>query len=113
MDGQLQEDWLDARLRDEASYIDDAGFTARVMQQLPAPRRQLRSARSVILIGATVLACLLAYLLSGRGAFLGNIAAFLVTVPFNTLCALAIASGVLITVLGASAAVLKVRDPRP
>ncbi|MGI9087238.1 MAG: DUF5056 domain-containing protein [Chthoniobacterales bacterium] len=111
MDEQLQEDWLDARLRDEASYIDDDGFTARVMKQLPA-RGQSRSSRSVILIGVTVVACLLAYLLSGRGAFLGNAAAFLVAVPFNTLVALAIVSGLVITVLGASAAVVKVRDPR-
>lgn len=111
MDEQLQDDWLDARLRDEASYIDDAGFTARVAQQLP-PRRTSRASRSVILIGITVLACALAYLLSGGGEFLAHAAAFLVAVPFNTLVALAIISGLVITVLGASVAVAKVRDPR-
>ena len=36
MDEQLQEDWLDRRLREEMPYIDDAGFTARVVQKLPA-----------------------------------------------------------------------------
>ena len=44
MDEKLQEDWLDARLRDEAPYIDDAGFTARVVQKLPARPVAARSA---------------------------------------------------------------------
>ena len=43
----LQDDSLDARLRDEAVYIDDAGFTARVVQQLPA-RRMAQSVDEVL-----------------------------------------------------------------
>ncbi len=110
MEEQLQDDWLDARLRDEVSYIDDGGFTARVVQQLPTVRRQSRSSRSIILIGITLVACALAYLLSGRGEFLAQGAAYLFTVPFNTLCIIAISSGVVITALGASAAVSKLRE---
>ena len=52
MDENLQEDWLDARLREEAAYIDDAGFTARVVQKLPA-RAVGYSLRAVILLGLT------------------------------------------------------------
>ncbi|WP_028081346.1 hypothetical protein [Solimonas soli] len=36
--------WLRAALRDDlaqAPYLDDAGFSARVVRQLPAPRRRL------------------------------------------------------------------------
>ena len=109
MEEQLQEDWLDARLRDEARYIDDDGFTARVVQQLPR-RRQTRSSRSVILLGITLIACALAYLLSGRGGFITDSAAFLVAMPLSTIYLLAIGSGVLITAVGASAAVLKLRE---
>jgi hypothetical protein len=109
MEEQLQDDWLDARLRDEACYIDDDGFTARVVQQLPA-RRQSRSSRSVILLGITLLACALAYLLSGRGEFLANAAAFLVAVPFYSLCLVAGISGVVITAVGTSAAVSRLRE---
>ena len=112
MDEKLQEDWLDARLRDEAPYLDDAGFTARVMQQLPAKRSQTRSSRAVILLGVTFIASAIAYLVSGRGGFLTDAAAFLVAVPIWTLCLLAICSGVVITVLGASAAFSKARDQR-
>jgi hypothetical protein len=109
MEEQLQEDWLDARLRDEAGYIDDDGFTTRVLQQLP-PRRQSRSSRSVILLGITLIACALAYLLSGRGVFITDSAAFLVAMPLSTIYLLAITSGVLITAVGASAAVFKFRE---
>src|SRR5438105_825964 len=62
-------DWLDRRLREEASYIDDAGFTANVMQKLPV-RRATRSLRSTILIATAVFASLCAYYLSGGGRFI-------------------------------------------
>src|SRR5437762_1503583 len=45
-----QEDWLDRELREAAPYIDDDGFTVRVLQQLPAPRRSHDLLRSVILL---------------------------------------------------------------
>lgn len=66
--GGEQIDWLDQKLRDEAAYIDDAGFTAAVVQKLPM-RRATRSIRSAILLSAAVLASLLAYFLSGGGRF--------------------------------------------
>ena len=108
MPEQSQEDWLDARLRDEAPYIDDAGFTARVMQQLPAPARS-RSSRNVILFGMTIIASLLAYLLSGGGTFFADAAAFLVAMPLVTICAIAGASALVIMGLGAAAAVSNTR----
>jgi hypothetical protein len=64
MEEKLQEDWLDARLRDEAPYLDDAGFTSRVVQKLPA-RQVRRSYRAFILIGITLVACFAAFWLSG------------------------------------------------
>ena len=68
MEEKTQEDWLDARLRDEAPYIDDAGFTSRVAQKLPA-RQVRRSYRAFILIGITLVACLTAFRLSGGTSF--------------------------------------------
>lgn len=63
-----QLDWLDRKLREEAPYIDDAGFTANVMQKLPV-RRATRSLRALILLLSAVLASVGAYVLSGRGRF--------------------------------------------
>ncbi|MBA3881397.1 MAG: hypothetical protein H0X73_01520 [Chthoniobacterales bacterium] len=101
MDEQLQEDWLDAQLREEAPYIDDAGFTARVVQQLPAGRRQSRVVRVSVLLGVTFVACVIAYLVSGGGRFLADAATFLVAMPLATVCA--IAGLCAITVMGVSA----------
>lgn len=111
-DEQLQEDWLDARLRDEAPYIDDAGFTASVVRQLPAGRRHSRSFRAAILFAVTLVASVLAYVASGGGEFLGNAAAFLVAMPLATI--VVVAAVCALTVLGVSAyaAMTKARELR-
>ena len=111
MDEQLQEDWLDAKLREEAPYIDDAGFTAQVVQKLPTPGRSRRT-RNVILLGVTIIASLIAYLVSGGGTFLTAAAAFLVAMPLVTVCAIAGTSALVVMIVGASAAVSKSRELR-
>ena len=58
MSDRPDQDALEAMLRQEQSaYLDDAGFTARVMQSLPAPRRTRQ--RSGIVLVAALLACVL------------------------------------------------------
>ena len=99
-----EDDWLDARLRDEAPYLDDTGFTARVMGQLPPRRRQSPWLRAAILVGITFIASVLAYVVSGGGVFLADAAAFVVAMPTLTVCALALCCGVLVTALGGYAA---------
>ncbi len=54
MDEKQQEDSLDRQLREAAPYIDDDGFTVRVLRQLPPPRRGRDSLRAVILLGITL-----------------------------------------------------------
>jgi hypothetical protein len=106
MDENLQEDWLDARLRDEATYVDDGGFTARVVQKLPArPARHVF--RAVILLGLTLAASVIAYLVSGGGWFIAEEVtrfAFL-PLPVILLCAV-IATG-LVMAGGLAAAMSK------
>lgn len=65
-------DVLDRQLRDAAPYIDDAGFTRKVLQQLPARRPSLQRFRATILLGATLVASLIAYLLSDGGRFISD-----------------------------------------
>ena len=88
MENNLEEDLLDARLREEAAYIDDAGFTARVVQKLPAHRVR-HSLRAVILLGVTLVASVIAYRLSGGGWFIaeGVTRIALLPLPFIWLCA--------------------------
>ena len=84
MDENLQEDWLDARLGDEASYVDDAGFTAGVIQKLPV-RRVRHSYRAAILLAVTALASLIVYLLAGRSSFIAEAVTNFIFMPLSVI----------------------------
>ena len=62
-------DDLDRQLREAAPYIDDNGFTRRVLNQLPAPGVRRQPMRAAILLGASLVASIVAYFLSGGGRF--------------------------------------------
>lgn len=110
MDPQLQEDWLDAKLREEAPYLDDGGFTARVVQQLPKSRRSPRALRGVILLGAAVIASLLSFFLAG--SFVAETAAFVAALPPRLNFGLAVILALMVMIGGVSAAYLKTRESR-
>jgi len=109
MDKEIQEDWLDARLRAEAPYIDDAGFSSRVVAQLPVHRSR-NSLRAVILLAATVVASAIAYVVSGDGRFIVEAFAHLTQWSLLMLVLLAIGCGFLLTALGSIAAIAKMRE---
>lgn len=100
-----QEDWLDRELREAAPYIDDGGFTARVLQQLPSPRRGHDLLRAAILLGMTFLASVLAYVVSGGGRFVNVTIERLAALPALWVFALALASSLVIAAVGATAAI--------
>ena len=109
MEEQLKEDWLDARLRDEVQYIDDAGFTAQVMRKLPAQQPK-RSFRGLILIALTLLASGLTYFFSDGGHFVIQIARQVAGTNFLLLCEIAFVCGLLLIGLATSAAIQVARD---
>jgi len=106
MDENLQEDWLDARLRDEAAYIDDGGFTANVVQKLPAHRVR-HSLRAVILLGVTLVASAIAYLLSGGGWFIAEGVTRFALLPLPVIWLCAAGATVLVMAGGLAAAMSK------
>ncbi|HEU0273797.1 MAG TPA: hypothetical protein VFQ83_04660 [Candidatus Udaeobacter sp.] len=99
------EDWLDRELRESAPYIDDGGFTVRVLQQLPRPRRSHDVLRAAILLGMTLLASVLAYFVSGGGRFISVTIERLAALPTLWVFGLAAASGLAIAAGGAAAAI--------
>jgi anti-sigma factor RsiW len=107
---QQQEDWLDARLRDEMPNIDDAGFTARVVQQLPQRKRASRAVRAAVLLVAAFLASALAFIFAGRSV--ANAVAFLFALPPTTLWVLAGSVLLLLLLVSGSFALTKARDSR-
>jgi len=110
MEQKSQEDWLDRQLREATPYIDDDGFTKRVLRQLPAPRPQRRSARAIILMGLTVLGSIIAYIISDGGRVIIHELMRLATLPMWWLLLAALASGVLVAALGFTAALSKSRE---
>jgi hypothetical protein len=106
-----QGDWLDARLREEMPYIDDDGFTARVLQKLPVAHSR-RSFRGAILLVATILASLLAYFLSDGGRFLVVEAYRLLSMPLLFVSLIAIGVSLLTTAIAAGAAWSNARTQR-
>jgi hypothetical protein len=106
IDQQLSDDAFDAFMRDEAPYLDDAGFTARVVCQLPARNRH-RSLRGIILIGVALLASMIAYMLSDRGLFVREEIARLSLLSPMVIMLAAIGVGLLVTVAGAFGALSK------
>jgi|ERR1043166_5980135 hypothetical protein len=99
-----QDDLLDRQLREAAPYIDDAGFTARVLQKLPQKRSHRESQRAFIMIGMAVFASLLAYFLSDGGRFVAVAVERLAVLPMLWVFALALATGILVTAGGLAAA---------
>jgi len=110
MQNLIHDDELDRQLREAVPYIDDAGFTSRVLQSLPSRPASARL-RSAILMTTTVLASVLAYLLSGRGGFVNDFVVRISELPMTWLLALTFGAGIIVGALGLTAAVVKAREP--
>src|SRR5207244_2065413 len=95
MQNLIGDDELDRQLREAVPYIDDAGFTSRVLKSLPA-RAASERLRSVILITMTAIACMLAYLLSGRGGFVNDFVMRVSELPMTWLLGLTFGAGIVV-----------------
>ena len=104
---EIQDDWLDRKLQEAAPYIEDDGFTARVLRQLPPPVRQIEFLRSFILVAMSALASALTYVLSDGGRFILVEMFRLTTIPTLWVVAFALASGMLVMAGGIFAAMYK------
>ena len=104
------DDVLDRKLREAAPYIDDNGFTARVLSNLPAPQQKPVSLRGVILLGVTILGSVLSYTLSDAGHLITSGMIRAASLPMLWILLAAAASGMLVTIAGATAAVVKSRN---
>ena len=102
----IEDETLDRQLREAAPYIDDDGFTARVMAKLPAARREPRWLRAMVLLGVTVLGSGVAYLLSGGGRFVREGMVQLSNFPIWLLLVFAFGCGLLV---GAFAVIFAIR----
>ncbi len=107
MNEEMEHDWLDKKLQEAAPYIEDDGFTARVLQQLPRSQPRLQFLRPFILIVASAFASALTYVLSDGGRFIIVEMFKLTTIPTLWVVAFALASGMLVLAGGTVAAMSK------
>ena len=106
MNAMIDDDTLDRQLRDATPYIDDEGFTARVIARLPVTRREPRWLRAMILLGLTAIGSGIAYVLSGGGRFVQEGVIQLSNFPIWLLLVFAFGCGL---VVGAFAVVFAIR----
>ena len=112
MDAQTQdEDWLDAKLRDEMPYIDDDGFTSGVGQQLPV-RRGSTKMRSAILLSFSMVAAVIAYFVAGGGSFVMDVVGWFAVKPLAALYVITLACGLLVTAVAVFLGVSRSRKLR-
>lgn len=107
MNEQMEQDWLDQKLREAVPYIEDAGFTARVLAQLPVSEARFQFLRPLILILASAFASALTYVLSDGGRFIIVEMFKVTTIPTVWVVAFALASGMLVMAGGIVAAMSK------
>lgn len=112
MDEKDDIDLLDRQLREAAPYIDDGGFTRRVVQQLPARRPHLQLFRATILLGVTLLASILAYFLSNGGRLISDGMMRMAGMSPIMILAIVAIVGVLVMAAGVAAAIFKNHELR-
>ena len=105
MEEMIEEDQLDRQVREAVPYIDDDGFTARVVSKLPSPGRAPRSLRAIILVGITAVGSAIAYAISG-GRFVNEAIMRLSTFPIWILLLFTFGCGL---VVGACAVIVAIR----
>jgi hypothetical protein len=112
MGAMIDDETLDRQLREAVSYIDDNGFTARVMARIPVARREPRWLRAMILVGLTLLGSGIAYLLSGGGRFIREGVIQLSDFPIWLLLVFAFGCGLVVGAFAVIAAVRKTPEVR-
>ncbi|HJY52610.1 MAG TPA: hypothetical protein VKD89_01195 [Candidatus Udaeobacter sp.] len=102
----IDDETLDRQLREAVPYINDDGFTARVMARLPAASREPRWLRAMVLVGLALLGSGVAYLLSGGGRFVREGMIQMTDFPIWLLLVFAFGCGL---VVGAFAVIFAIR----
>lgn len=87
-------DWLENMLRQERPYIDDAGFSQRVVAALPAPQASHEWLHGAIILAAAVFSCLLALFILPAGQFLSHVFVAASLVQLTPLGLAIVASGI-------------------
>ena len=102
----IDDETLDRQLREAVPYINDDGFTTRVIARLPAARPEPQWLRAMIVLGLALLGTGIAYFLSGGGSFVRQGVIQIADFPIWLLLVFAFGCGL---VVGAFAIIFAIR----
>src|SRR5947199_10205983 len=102
----IDDETLDRQLREAVPYINDDGFTARVIARLPAARHEPQWLRAMIVLGLALLGTGIACCLSGGGTLFRQGMGQMADSPSGLLLVFAVGCGRLV---GAFASILAIR----
>ena len=102
----IDDETLDRQLREAVPYINDDGFTSRVVAMLPVGRREPQWLRAMIVIGLALIGTGMAYFLSGGGTFVRQGVVQIADFPIWLLLVFAFGCGL---VVGAFAVIFAIR----
>src|SRR4029453_14522603 len=102
----IDDETLDRQLREAVPYINDDGFTARVITRLPAARREPQWLRAMIVFGLGLMGTRIAFFLSGWRSFVRQGVIQIADFPIWLLLVFAFGCGL---VVGAFAVIFAIR----
>ena len=102
----IDDEALDRQLREAVPYINDDGFTARVMASLPVARREPQWLRAMIVVGLALIGTGIAYFLSGGSTLVREGVVQMADSPIWLLLVFAFGCGL---VVGAFAVIFAIR----
>ena len=102
----IDDETLDRQLREAVPYINDDGFTARVIAMLPVGRREPQWLRAMIFVGLALIGTGMAYFLSGGGSLVRQGMVQIADFPIWLLLVFAFGCGL---VVGAFAVIFAIR----
>jgi len=103
----IDDETLDRQLREAVPYINDDGFTVRVIAKLPAAqRREPQWLRAMIVVGLALIGTGIAYFLSGGGTLVRQGVIQITDFPIWLLLVFAFGCGL---VVGAFAVIFAIR----
>src|SRR5215216_7821625 len=105
MNAMIDDETLDRQLREAVPYINDDGFTARVIARLPASRQEPQWLRAMIVLGLAILGVGVAYVIGGGHVIREGIVQF-ANFPIWLLLVFAFGCGL---VVGAFAVIFAIR----
>src|SRR5213083_1545267 len=108
----IDDETLDRQLREAVPYINDDGFTSRVIAMLSVGRREPQWLRAMIVVGLALIGTGMAYFLSGGGSLVRHGMVQIADFPIWLLLVFAFGCGLVVGAFAVTFAIRKTPEIR-